>query len=73
MPFGLHIFEAFSKRIETLGYRPFEPSDSVLVRNYMKNAPLYRLALYSRHELGAKFFKQAKKYSDPQTDLFSEV
>jgi three-Cys-motif partner protein len=68
--FGLFIFNSFSKQMETLNYKPFEAKDSLLVRNYQKNAPLYRLALYSRHTLGGPFFKKAKKYVDPQIDLF---
>lgn len=68
--FGVFVFESLSKQMETLEYQPFEAKDSVLVRNYQKNAPLYRLALYSRHKLGGSLFRVAKKYSDPQTNLF---
>ena len=33
------------------------------------NRSLYHLAFYSKHELGYKFWKEAKKYGNPQLDL----
>lgn len=68
--FGLFILEEFSSHMQELNYKPQQPQDSVLIRNYQKNAPLYRLAFYSRHDLGKKFWKETKKYNNPQTNLF---
>jgi three-Cys-motif partner protein len=68
--FGLFIFDEFSAHMQEIRYKPQSVQDSVLVRNYQKNAPLYRLALYSRHDLGKKFWKETKKYNNPQTSLF---
>jgi three-Cys-motif partner protein len=68
--FGLFILDEFSAHMQELGYKPQQTHDSVLVRNYQKNAPLYRLAFYSRHDIGKKFWKETKKYNNPQTNLF---
>jgi len=68
--FGLFVLDEFSAHMQELDYKPQQPQDSVLVRNYQKNAPLYRLAFYSRHDLGKKFWKETKKYNNPQTNLF---
>jgi three-Cys-motif partner protein len=64
--FGLFVAREFGKQMAAMGYQEVEVQDSVLVRNSQKNAPLYRLAFYSRHPLGIKFWKQAKNFSDPQ-------
>ncbi|MDD5673010.1 MAG: three-Cys-motif partner protein TcmP [Chitinivibrionales bacterium] len=64
--FGLFILEEFSAHMQELDYKPQQPGETVLVRNYQKNAPLYRLAFYSRHDLGKKFWKETKKQNDPQ-------
>jgi three-Cys-motif partner protein len=65
------IFDAFSRQMITLKYLPFEPDQSsLLIRNIQKNAPLYRLSFYSRHDIGKILFKEAKKYSDPRMNLF---
>jgi three-Cys-motif partner protein len=68
--FGLFVLEEFSAHMQELQYKPQQMDESVLVRNYQKNAPLYRLAFYSRHDLGKKFWKETKKYNNPQTNLF---
>ena len=70
--FGLFVLKEFSKHMEELGYKPQELDESVQVRNYQKNAPLYRLAFYSRHNLGKKFWKETKKSIDPQINLFDQ-
>ena len=44
-------------------------TDTVPVRND-KNRIVYRLAFYSKDKLGIKLFKQSKKYSKLQIDLF---
>jgi three-Cys-motif partner protein len=70
--FGLFVLKEFSQHMEGLGYKPQELDESVQVRNYQKNAPLYRLAFYSRHNLGKKFWKETKKTIDPQINLFDQ-
>jgi three-Cys-motif partner protein len=68
--FGLFVLEEFSAHMQALGYRPQQMDESVLVRNYQKNAPLYRLAFYSRCDLGKKLWKVTKNYHDPRISLF---
>ena len=45
-------------------------SDMKQIRSQDKNLPLYHLAFFSRSQLGNKFWKEAKKYSNDQLDLF---
>jgi hypothetical protein len=60
----------FSRQMEARGYIRAPIEETKLVRSTEKNLPLYRLALFSRHELGKRFWEQAKKYSNDQLDLF---
>ena len=53
--------------MQTLGYIDPGLQEAIMIRSDEKNLPLYRLALYSKKKLGPKFWKEAKKYSDPQT------
>lgn len=46
--------------------------ESKLITSTAKNLPLYRLIFYSRHSLGIKFWKEAKKSSTLQPKLFEE-
>jgi three-Cys-motif partner protein len=68
--FGLFILNEFSVHMGELEFKPPEIHESVLIRNFKKNAPLYRLAFFSRNNLGKKFWKETKKYNNPQTSLF---
>jgi len=61
------IIEEFGHSMERLGYIDPGLKEALLIRSDEKNLPLYRLTLYSKHKLGPKFWKEAKKYSDPQT------
>ncbi len=68
--FGLFVLEEFSAHMQELQYKPPQVNETVLVRNDQKNAPLYRLAFYSRHDIGKKFWQETRKHNDPQTNLF---
>lgn len=70
IPFDIFIGEVLDKQMKSLGYVHGGISASVMIRSTERNLPLYRLAFYSRHALGEKFWKSAKKYSDPQMSLF---
>lgn len=71
IPFGQFILDMFSRQMANLNFLEAEPDEtSILVKNTQKHARLYRLAFYSRHELGIKLFRSAKKYSTQQTSLF---
>jgi hypothetical protein len=56
--------------MKKLGYHYGGVESSVLVRSTEKKLPLYRLGFFSRHRLGDKFWKEARKYSQDQRPLF---
>jgi three-Cys-motif partner protein len=62
----------FAKSMESLGYKPTELHQMKEVRSGEKNLPLYHLALFSRHEIAYKFWKDVLKYSTDQTSFFEE-
>lgn len=51
IPFERFVVVEFGKSMEALGYLNPSPEDTKLMRSDEKNLLLYRLALYSRHEL----------------------
>ena len=61
------VVEEFGRSMQALGYIDPGLKEALMIRSDEKNLPLYRLALYSKHQLGSKFWKETKKYSDPQT------
>lgn len=66
-----HFFvDRFGLEMRKLGYIYDGLESTKLVRSTEKNLPLYHLAFFSRHKLGAKFWKQAMKYGTDQPDLF---
>ena len=67
--FGLFFADLFGRQMRTLTYFYEGLADMVHVRSTEKNLPLYHLAFFSRNELGRKFWKEARKYSDDQLDL----
>lgn len=69
-PFERFVTDAFGESMKRLDYLYEEIENPLLVRLTEKNVPLYRLALFSRHPLGAKFWKEARKSADPQRSLF---
>ena len=70
VPFDRFVAEALSARMKEMGYAHGGLEDAVMVRSSEKNLPLYRLAFFSRHELGGRFWKEARKYSTAQQSLF---
>lgn len=68
--FDLFIARKLDGKMKTLGYVFGGISENIMIRSTEKNLPLYRLGFYSRSPLGEKFWKEAKKYSDPQLGLF---
>lgn len=66
-PFDHFVVEEFGRSMHKLHYIDPGIRDALLIRSDEKNLPLYHLALYSKHKLGGKFWKETKKYSDPQT------
>ena len=70
--FDLFVARCFAESMQSLGYKHDDVENPVLVRSDEKNVPLYRLAFFSRHQLGQKFWEETKKWSDPQLKLFKE-
>ncbi len=68
--FGAFIADVFGRKMAALKYIYSGPHDMVEVRSADKNLPLYHLAFFSRHELGRKFWQEARKYSSEQRELF---
>ncbi len=63
--FGFFILNQFASSMEVLGFKMCDKEDIHLARN-KRNAPLYHLAFFCRHERGLDFFKKAKKASSSQ-------
>jgi three-Cys-motif partner protein len=70
VPFDLFVADMFDLQMKALKYKFSGLTDYKMVRSTEKNLPLYRLVLYSRHKLGDRFWKDVKKYCDPQRHLF---
>jgi hypothetical protein len=65
-PFSSFVLESFSKQMNRLGYQSTEIHDSELISYPGKNVPLYRIAFYSRSQIGKEFWEQARKYANLQ-------
>ena len=61
------VVEEFGRSMQTLGYIDPGLQEAIMIRSDEKNLPLYRLASYSKNKLGPKFWKETKRYSNPQT------
>jgi len=72
LPFDLFIADTFDSQMKTLGYKFGGLTEYKMVRSTEKHLPLYKLVLHSRHELGDQFWREVKKYSDPQRQLFED-
>jgi three-Cys-motif partner protein len=66
----MFVASEYTKQMRSIGYKHGGVDESVAIRLPEKNVILYRLAFYSKHELGEKFWKEAKRYSSEQTELF---
>lgn len=66
-PFWGFVLKHFVSKMEALGYLDQAAQQAELIRSFEKNLPLYRLAFFSRNELGTRFWKEVRKYATPQT------
>jgi len=64
--FDEFLTDYYGRNMQKLGYHYPGIESTQLIRSDEKNLPLYRLALFSRARLGENFWKETKKYSDPQ-------
>jgi len=67
--FGAFVVDSFGRAMKRLGYLYDGPGEEVPVRD--KSLLLYHLCFFSRNELGRKFWREARRYSLDQLDLFS--
>jgi three-Cys-motif partner protein len=65
---GQFFVNRFGGEMKKMGYLYPDVTEAKLVRG-PQNIPLYHLAFFSRHPLGAKFWKQAKEYGSDQRSL----
>jgi hypothetical protein len=68
-PFWGFVIKFFASQMQNLGYLDHAAEQAELIRSVEKNLPLYRLAFFSRHPLGARFWGQVRKYATPQTSF----
>lgn len=68
--FGNFVVDQFGRSMNKLGFIYNGPGEEVAIHLPVKNVKLYHLAFYSKNPLAMKFWKQARKYSDEQMDLF---
>lgn len=69
--FGAFVVDQFGRSMESIGYI-YERGRAAVPIKRDDGRILYYLALYSRHPLGAKFWRQAVAYQGPQIPLFDE-
>ena len=65
--FEQFVVREFGRAMGQLGYIDPGLENIATIRSQDKNLLLYRLALYSRNKLGAKFWRETQKYTNPQT------
>jgi three-Cys-motif partner protein len=70
MKFTRFLADEFTKSMATLRYIPPPRYTMKEVRSREKNLPLYRLAMFSRHERAYQYWSQVLKYSTEQTALW---
>lgn len=67
--FGDFVADEFGRSMATLGYLYNGLASTKVIVN-RNNVPLYRLAFFSKHPLGAKFWDDCRTYTNPQRPLF---
>ena len=68
--FGAFVVEEFARSMAGLRFLRFEPADAVMVD--ANGHPLYHLALFSKSERGADFWKKSKRSASKQPGLFED-
>lgn len=69
--FGDFVTDFYGRRMREMGYKFERLEDAEHVRSTEKNLRLYDLAFFSRHELGERFWREVRKYANPQGKLFN--
>jgi len=63
------VLRFYALQMQNLRYLDQGAEQAELIRSLEKNLPLYRLALFSRHKLGGRFWNEVRKYAIPQTSF----
>ena len=63
----------FENRMLSVDYKKAPTQNTIEVRSFEKNLPLYHLAFFSKHERGYEFWNKGKFYSDVQENLFLKI
>jgi three-Cys-motif partner protein len=67
--FDVFLTNELGHSMKRLGYLYDGIANSQLIRSTEKKLRLYRLVLFSRHELAKKFWREVRRYASPQRDL----
>lgn len=68
--FAEFVADSFCLHMKQLRFAYGSLADTILVRDESRNLPLYRLAFFSRHELGVRFWKDSRERTREQLRLF---
>jgi three-Cys-motif partner protein len=68
--FGEFVVDQFGLSMARNGYHYYGLAGLQLIRSTEKNLPLYHLGVFSKHELGARFWDECRKSTNPQRRLF---
>lgn len=60
------VLNEFVDSMVKIGYKPPPRQTIHPIKSYRNNAVLYHLALFSKHDLGTRFWQQAIKFTAPQ-------
>jgi hypothetical protein len=69
-PFGDFVALQLGESMRELQYLFGGLADTHEMRNTKKRTPIYRLAVFSRHDLGPKFWEACRRYTSSQGSLF---
>jgi three-Cys-motif partner protein len=67
--FPVFLAAEFSNQMEAIGYLPVPFHQMKQIRSDVRNLPLYRLALFSKHQRAFDFWEQVLKYATDQTSF----
>jgi len=60
-PFSGFVLRFYAEQMKKRRYLDRAAEQAELIRSMEKNLPLYRLALFSRHKLGGRFWNEVSK------------
>ncbi len=67
--FGHFIVDQFGRSMRERGFLYGGPDETVAISSKDGGRPIYHLGFFSQHELGKKFWREARKSSNPQMNL----